>query len=216
MAATSVKEVLLHAQELRGRKIAELAALAKLNLEHSNTALKGKIGTLCELLLGATASSKPLPDFPELNLELKTIPVTQDYKVLESTFVTTFNLHSPGQWQQSSVYCKTRNILWIPIISSHENLQNAKIGKAFIWSPNAAEDSLLRQDWEELDFYLRLGQLQKITAEFGQALQLRPKGANKLAVASGVSEEGEQTASLMRAFYLRRNFTQQIIEHKIC
>lgn len=42
---------------------------------------------LLELYLGAMAGSKPEQDFPELGIELKTIPVDAAGKPLETTFV---------------------------------------------------------------------------------------------------------------------------------
>ena len=48
---------------------------------------KGWPGMLIEKWLGASAGSKPQQDFPELGIELKTIPIDANFSPLETTYV---------------------------------------------------------------------------------------------------------------------------------
>ena len=77
---------------------------------------KGWTGQLIEYVLGATAA-KPTPDFEELGIELKTLPISFKGKPLETTFVSvTPLLNVTGMtWQQSTVRKKLNHVLWLPI-----------------------------------------------------------------------------------------------------
>src|SRR5690606_39947645 len=66
---------------------------------------KGWVGQLLEAALGASAGSQALQDFPELGVELKTIPLDANGKPLETTFVCTTPLLDVHQltWETSTV-----------------------------------------------------------------------------------------------------------------
>src|SRR6185295_12263284 len=70
-----------------------------------------------ERALGATAGSRALPDFPELGIELKTLPVDASGAPLESTFVCTIPLTEIGdvEWADSRVRRKLVRVLWVPV-----------------------------------------------------------------------------------------------------
>ena len=72
---------------------------------------------LLELYLGAMAGSKPEQDFPELGIELKTIPVDAAGKPLETTFVCVAPLtgNSGVTRASSHVRHKLARVLWIPV-----------------------------------------------------------------------------------------------------
>ena len=46
----------------------------------------------------------------------------------------------------------------------------------------------------------------------GRYLQIRPKGANAKSLTTTLDEEGNTIQTLPRGFYLRPEFTQQIIQ----
>ena len=46
------------------------------------------------MALGASAGNKSLPDFESLDIELKTLPVSTEGQVLETTFVCSIDLNS--------------------------------------------------------------------------------------------------------------------------
>ncbi|MEG7688999.1 MutH/Sau3AI family endonuclease, partial [Listeria monocytogenes] len=69
------RQLFERAQALAGASFGELAARAQLPIPKDLKRDKGWVGMLLELYLGAMAGSKPEQDFPELGIELKTIPV---------------------------------------------------------------------------------------------------------------------------------------------
>ena len=85
----TIDELVHAAQQLAGTTLAELAEQQGVTTPASLRREKGWIGQLLELALGASAGSKPQQDFPELGVELKTLPLAHNGTPLESTFVCT-------------------------------------------------------------------------------------------------------------------------------
>jgi DNA mismatch repair protein MutH len=208
-------ELLTRAQGLAYLSLGELAAQLHIPIPHDTRRSKGWIGQLLEIVLGTTSGNKPQPDFEHLGIELKTIPISPNGRPLESTFICSAPLiQTLGQtWHESPVYQKLKKILWIPIITTPKTqpLAERKIGLGVLWQPNTEEEHVLQTDWEELMEMISLGQLQQITANHGTYLQLRPKGAHSRALCKGIGEWGETIQTLPRGFYLRANFTQNIL-----
>jgi len=179
---------------------------------------------LLEQVLGASASSRPEPDFPQLGIELKTLPISSLGKPLETTFVSVAPLTGLVgiNWQNCWVRKKLSRVLWVPIICDFidENnkvqklsLAERAVGTAFLWSPSIEEERLLSQDWQELTDMITLGEVEKINGKYGQILQLRPKAANSKAKTQAFDRNGKPFMTLPRGFYLKIPFTMNIL-HK--
>jgi DNA mismatch repair protein MutH len=211
----SETELLQRAGALAGRSLADLGAEYGVKLPQNLRRAKGFVGQFIETLLGASAASKAEPDFPNLGIELKTIPIDAKAKPLESTFVTTIALLKVnGQtWHSSAVYKKLRHVLWVPIIIN-ECLAERRVGQPLLWQPSASDERILAQDWQELTDLISFGHISRINARLGHYLQVRPKGADGKALVWGVNEQGHKELTLPRGFYLRTKFTQKILaEH---
>lgn len=210
----SEEELLCRSRTLSGRKIGALALDAGLATPASLRRNKGWIGMLLESYLGASGGSRPQQDFPQLGIELKSIPVDLQGRPLETTFVCLANLlRQQGiSWRASLVWRKLQRVLWIPI-EWHRDLPLAqrRVGHPLLWSPSLAEEAELRQDWEELTELIALGMVGQITAEYGEALQLRPKAANGLARTPAIGRKGEKIVTMPRGFYLRTTFTARLL-----
>ncbi|WP_417439170.1 DNA mismatch repair endonuclease MutH [Idiomarina sp.] len=211
----SIDELFQRAAALAGRTFADLAAETGLQVPKDLRRDKGWVGQLLELQLGATAGSKPTQDFPELGVELKTLPVTPDGEPLETTFVCTAPLvNIQGvQWATSNVRNKLQQVLWLPIDGRREvPLAERVVGSAFLWIPSAEEEALLRNDWEEHMDRIALGQVESITARQGEAMQIRPKAADGSALTEAIGPEGTIIEVRPRGFYLKKDFTRQILQ----
>ncbi|MDH5179325.1 MAG: DNA mismatch repair endonuclease MutH [Gammaproteobacteria bacterium] len=194
-----------------GQLAAELGIKPPQNLRHN----KGWQGQLLELALGTTASTLPVPDFVELGIELKTIPVNGAGLPVESTYVCTVPLSNTHDqtWETSWVKQKLSQVLWIPVESEVGiALTDRRIGQGLFWRPDAQQERVLREDWEELMDMVCLGQLEQITARHGRVLQIRPKAANARALTTTSDADGLTSQTLPRGFYLRSRFTRQILE----
>jgi DNA mismatch repair protein MutH len=214
---SSETELLARAQALAGLSLGELASAQHYAWPRSLKRAKGWIGELLETALGATAGSRPEPDFPHLGIELKTLPVRNDGQPKESTFVCVLSLSDriESRWEDSLVQRKLARVLWVPV--QHDpgiEPEQRRIGTPSLWSPTTEEEIMLRTDWEELTDLIREGQLAAITARHGHWLQIRPKAANGRALTSTADPELGRILTLPRGFYLRTRFTARILKRQ--
>ncbi|TKB55542.1 DNA mismatch repair endonuclease MutH [Ferrimonas aestuarii] len=217
VSPTSESQLLSRAEAIAGWTLGELAL--ELNVEVPENLLhhKGWGGQLLERWLGASAGSKPEPDFQQLGIELKTIPINQHGKPLETTFVSVCPLTDLTglRWADSPVFHKLQCILWIPILAERQiAVADRIIGMPILWRPNAQELALLQQDWEEIIERVALGEVESITARHGEVLQLRPKAANSRVLTEAIGPGGAKIQTLPRGFYLKIDFTHHILRPK--
>lgn len=199
-----------NAERLIGVSLGELAAQLNVPVKQQ----KGWIGQLIEKALHAQAGSKPIPDFPELGVELKTIPMDDSGRVKESTFVCTVNLEqlTGAVWDTSPVKLKLSHVLWVPIQSDPSiAFAERRIGVPVFWQPSESQMQQLKTDWQELTDQLQLGYAHTLNGLSGQVLQIRPKAANAQIVTHAYDEQGDPCVTLPRGFYLRATFTNEIL-----
>ena len=210
----SEAELLTRARLLAGLTLSEVAEQVGIVQPRDLKRDKGWVGMLLETALGASAGSKPEQDFAHLGVELKTIPIDSQGKPLETTFVCVAPLtgNSGVTWLTSHVRHKLARVLWIPVEGGREiPLRERRVGAPLLWSPNAEEDEMLRQDWEELMDMIVLGRVEQITARHGAWLQIRPKAANSKALTEGIGDQGQPIMTLPRGFYLKKSFTGPLL-----
>lgn len=214
MIPQTLEQLLAQAQSIAGLTFGELADELHIPVPIDLKRDKGWVGMLLERALGATAGSKAEQDFSHLGVELKTLPINAEGYPLETTFVSLAPLvqNSGVKWENSHVRHKLSCVLWMPIEGSrHIPLRERHIGAPILWKPTAEQEHQLKQDWEELMDLIVLGKLEQITARIGEVMQLRPKGANSRAVTKGIGKNGEIIDTLPLGFYLRKEFTAQIL-----
>lgn len=203
------------AAELAGMRLAELAARHALPVPPDLRRAKGFVGALLERALGATAGSRALPDFPELHVELKTLPVDRAGAPVESTFVCTIPLTemSAVEWVDSRVRRKLSRVLWVPVEGERAiPVGERRIGQALLYELTPEDEAVLRADWEELAGYIGRGHVEELSGHLGKFLQIRPKAAHSRARRLGFDADGAPFAALPRGFYLRPSFTRALLE----
>nr|WP_314739326.1 DNA mismatch repair endonuclease MutH [uncultured Haemophilus sp.] len=211
----SESELLAKARWLAGFRLGEIAEMLEMPVPPDLKRDKGWVGQLIETALGANAGSKAEQDFAHLGIELKTIPINAQGEPLETTFVSLAPLvQNHGiTWQTSHVKHKLQKVLWIPVEGSRQiPLAERYIGQPILWQPSIEQERQLQQDWEELMELIVLGQFHKINATLGEVLQLRPKGKNNKALTQAVDAKGNSIQSLPLGFYLRKQFTREILQ----
>lgn len=209
------EELISNLDLIIGKSIAMLAETANVPLPISPTHGKGFTGELLELILGATAQNQPIPDFPKLGLELKTIPVDRNLEPLESTFLC----HAPLTnirnltFENSALYSKVMRVLFILITAEKQmDYTQRKIEGYFFFTPDQEQLQQLRRDFNELYEFVKTGNISQLSARYGQIIQLRPKAANGQALTDCIGPEGQIIKTRPRGFYMRREFTKKIIE----
>ncbi|MGL1958920.1 MAG: DNA mismatch repair endonuclease MutH [Colwellia sp.] len=213
---TSEQALHQRAQALAGLTLGEIANTAGISIPKDLSRNKGWIGLLLEYVLGASAGSRPEPDFPHLGIELKSLPINAQGKPLETTFVSIAPLTGlvGVTWKTSYVRKKLSRVLWVPVITDKtQPLAMRKVGMPFFWSPSVEEEHLLAMDWQELTDMIVLGKVENIQGKHGQVLQLRPKAANSKAKTQAFDHNGKPFKTLPRGFYLKIPFTQMLL-HK--
>ncbi len=205
-------------QAIAGLSLGEIASQYQLAIPKNLTKEKGWAGLLLEHVLGASAGSRPEPDFPHLGIELKTLPINRYGKPLETTFVCVAPLTNlvGVNWQNCHLKHKLARVLWVPIIAEREiPIAERIVATPFIWSPSADEEQLMAQDWQELTDMIVLGKVEQITGKHGQVLQLRPKAANSQAKTKAFDHQGKPFQTLPRGFYLKTAFTHEILKRNL-
>lgn len=209
----SATELLERCRLIEGKSLAQLASMLGRAIPEMSLQRKGWAGGAIESILGATAGTTSAPDFHQLGIELKTIPLNHRGMPCESTFITSINLLTihKQSWKTSTCFSKLRSVLWVPIEGDKAiAFAHRRIGRALLWSPNALDEDILEQDWLLLTEMLNTGKLDEIDAGIGQYLQIRPKAANARSVCYGFDNDGNKVLTLPRGFYLRSAFTATI------
>ena len=148
--------LLARAQALMGRSIHSVATQAGLVVPERLHRHKGWIGQLLEAVLGAEAGNQSRPDFVQLGIELKTLPINAAGKPRESTYVCAINSHqleTPASlhWRLSPVYKKLAKVLWVPLEAEPSiPLGERKFLPPFLWVMPPDTEDILRRDWERL------------------------------------------------------------------
>lgn len=208
------QELLARCQQLAGKTLGQVALELGVTVPDDLRRHKGWVGQLLENYLGADAGNQAEPDFTQLQIELKTLPLNHLGQPKESTYVCTVSLTESGnmQWQESWVKHKLAHVLWLPVEADPATpIADRYVGLGWLWQPSAKQASILQQDWEELMERIVLGEQAEITAKEGQYLQIRPKAAHSRVMAKTRGDDGEATLINPKGFYLRTAFTRELL-----
>lgn len=211
----NLRELLLRCQQITNKSIGDLSNELNVCMPEDLLRAKGWIGQLIESYLGAESGSKALPDFPNLGIELKTIPINGQSQPLESTYVCTVQSNDTMlTWHNSWVYQKLKHVLWVPCLASRNIPIHKRIIKApFLWKMDSKTENILRTDWEELMDMIQLGYAKELTAKFGTYLHIRPKAASSKILIDYLAFDGTVTKIVPKGFYLRTNFTKELLQN---
>ena len=210
----TVDELVARLNDIAGMTIADLARLAEVALPISPLHGKGFQGELIERFLGASAPGLPVPDFTELGIELKSVPLSADMQPLESTFICSAPLTGIRglMFEDSVLWHKLRQVLYVFIVSPREYMYEDRYIAGFqFWAPSADDKKIIQQDYEELMEMVATGHIDDITARFGTVIQLRPKAADGSALTDCPGPDGEIIRVRPRGFYMRRSFMLELM-----
>ncbi len=214
----NLQELTHKASQLAGKTLNQLASEMNEVAPEDLKKQKGWCGQFIERCLGADGGNLPQPDFANLGIELKTLPISPSGLVQESTYVSVVNLkgHLGETWRQSVVYQKLKQVLWVPIAHQKgDKLLESRIATPFFWIMQPHEEQLLQKDWENVMEKVSLGEIHRINARMGELLQVRPKAAHSRVITETINEQGETSQTLPRGFYLRSRFTQSLLDRAL-
>lgn len=212
-----LSELLARADRLAGVSLGQLAKDLGQRAPSDLKRHKGWVGGIVEKALGASAGSRALPDFVDLGVELKTLPIDQRGKVLESTFVCSIELSTlaDSEWEGSRLQKKLSSVLWVPVEGMRtRDVAERRIATPFLWQPDEEQLALLRLDWERLSLLIAQGRTEEITGHLGEVLQVRPKAARGSSRRRATDDEGALYDEQPKGFYLRAAFTSSILSRQ--
>jgi DNA mismatch repair protein MutH len=215
-APASLDALLAHARALVGVELGALAEELGLPVPPGNVRTKGWPGQILERELGVEAGGGRGPDFAALGVELKTVPTRADLGPLESTAVCQIDpiAIAAESWETSYVRRKLQRVLFVAleVPARARPVGERRIAAVRLWSPDAAEERLLRADFELfVRGYFRRGRVADITGHLGAVLQVRPKGKNAADLRDGYDATGSPTRVGKCGFYLRPAFVGGIL-----
>lgn len=208
-----MNEIVDRARALTGSTVGAIAAHLGRPVPGGGASTKGRVGELVEQALGATGGSGArIVDFPEHRLELKTIPVTDDLRPHESTFVCAVDLRDDVDWPTAWVRAKLSKVLFVPIVGDRATpLASRTLGEPVYWEMTPAQESQLRADYDDIMGLVGVGRVEEISAHLGRYLQIRPKARDGSVRTVARGPEGEPIPTVPRGFYLRPAFTRALL-----
>lgn len=209
------QELLERANNITGKTLQQLANMVSMPVPQSMKKAKGWVGYLIEKILGANATNIPGPDFIKLGIELKTIPIGDNGRPKESTFICVVQLDPKllALWSLSLVKKKLSHVLWVPVEASHNiPIPLRRIGSPVLWKPSKKQEQQLQQDWQDICDLIAMGEIDKVSSAMGKYLQIRPKALNAKSLMLDKNQVKDKMDVLPRGFYLRTRFTSKIIK----
>jgi DNA mismatch repair protein MutH len=209
--------LLAHARALVGVELGEIAEGLGLPVPSGTVRTKGWSGQILERELGAAAGGVRGPDFAELGVELKTVPVDAGLLPRESTAVCQIDpiTIAADSWESSYVRAKLRQVLFVAlqVAPDDDSVGARRVAAVRLWSPDAREERALRDDFDLfVRGYFRRGRADEISGHLGQVLQVRPKGRNARDLRAGYDAQGRPTRVGKCGFYLRPGFVAAILQ----
>jgi len=226
MHAAQTKDLVASAEALVGLTLADIAEGLGLAVPVGNVRTKGWSGQIIESELCTGHPDSPTnnrgPDFSELGIELKTVPVDVRGVPRESTAVCVIDpVAIAGEsWATSYAKKKLSRVLFVALEvpprkpgGSAGSVGDRRVVATRLWSPSPTEEAVLREDFEHIVCtYFRTGRAHQLTGHVGRALQVRPKARSNRDTRPAFDEKGRPIRIGRCGFYLRAPFVAHILQ----
>jgi DNA mismatch repair endonuclease MutH len=91
-------------------------------------------------------------------------------------------------------------VLWVPVEGERSiAVGERRIGQAMLYSLTAADEALLRQDWEELASIIGRGHVESLTGHLGNACKFDPKPRTRVPAVSASTPMAARDCSISPA-----------------
>lgn len=207
-------ELMNRARALTGVTLEAIAHALGIDTRGSAVRTKGMPGGILERALGATGGGSKIHDFPDLGVELKTVPVDARGVPIESTYVCTLSLADADdqEWETSWVRAKLARVLFVPLVTRDDaTWRERTVGAPLLWSPTPNQEAILKGDFDDVVGLVGIGRIEELTAHLGRWMQVRPKAAHGRVRTTAWGADGEAIATVPRGFYLRTRFTGALL-----
>lgn len=217
-AFKSQHELLAHALTLNGstsRALAVAIGAAEFNSSAIATGKTG-VGALVEEFFGKPPDNLSQPDFPELGIEMKTLPMKMSgasWTVKEPTSITQIDYFRllDEAWPDASVREKISHILWVPYEHNTYDKRLAQFRRAFLWQPPETDWPLFGVDYDRVRAEVDAGRAHLLSESMCRFLAPRRKGAK----GSTRKQPRSDILAKTRAWAFKPPYTRPILERHV-
>lgn len=202
----------------KGKTIGRIKA--ELNIQRDNMK-KGASGLIMENLLGIKNNNEADADIPEINCEIKVLPLQRlrngTINVKEPTQIQMINYFQVASetWETAKLRKKIFLTFWIVYLAKENGKaldQNEYvIVDYFLDHPDFAKMEIFKQDWESIRGYIIKGLADKLSCGMGTYIEPKTKGANNQDKTDAPDGKGGKLRARRRAFYYKKYYTNNNI-----
>ncbi len=195
----------------------------ELNIERSRM-VKGASGLIVENLLGIENNNRDEADIPEIDCEIKVLPLQKNrdgnIRAKEPTAIQMINYMEVAQetWETARLRGKIALTFWVVYLAKVDgvalNQNDYVILDYFLDHPNNIQNNVFKKDWEEIQNYIITGRADELSCSMGEYLEPKTKGRNNQDTTDAPDGRGGVIRARRRAFYYKKNYTNSnIIPH---
>ncbi len=192
----------------------------ELNIERSRM-VKGASGLIVEKLLGIENNNRDGADIPEIGCEIKILPLQQnrngEIKAKEPTAIQMINYIEVAQetWETAKLRGKIALTFWVVYLAKKDgralNQNDYVIVDYFLDHPDDVQNGIFKNDWEEIQNYIKTGRADELSCSMGEYLEPKTKGRNNQDKTDAPDGRGGTIRARRRAFYYKKNYTNTAI-----
>jgi DNA mismatch repair protein MutH len=213
MRISSQQELLSIANGLKGKSIREILNGKSVNLH------KGTIGNVIEFEgFGVKINNDARPDFPELGIELKVLPLKVrskgEFNIKERTKICSINYSELvlEEWLSSHAKNKLNKILFIFYYHDSADLLASKVIDFYLFHLELSEEPIIRADWNRTKKKVADGLAHELSESENLILAASRSGQGGLSYEKWPMQPNKkyQDRAQQRAFSLKPSFTKTI------
>ncbi|MGH9896014.1 MAG: MutH/Sau3AI family endonuclease, partial [bacterium] len=177
------------------------------------------VGNLTQLYMGRKEDNRREPDFPELGIELKTLPMKalrrgnqREWTVKEPTSITMIDYREVDQedWSVAYLRHKIDHILWVPYEHDYGDKRESRFRRAFLWKPDAADYPVFGIDYDVVRGYIQRDDAEHLSETLSQVLAARRKGSK-----GQMAEQPRGPPAKSRAWAFKAAYTRPILDKHV-
>lgn len=217
--------LLSRAEALVGKKLLELEQEIVALDDKSRVLTKAGAAYVIERYFGIKANSFALPDFADLGIELKTVPLMERAGMLtvkEPLSLNMINYFEEAKCDditESSLYKKNKEILFICYLHKERRRSEYVVMYSFLWKMDEQVLAELRPDFDWIIKKIRAGEATGLHQEFTQYLCTCPKHNGKfkdpLEMTSKVKQPFSQEWAEKKAYRLKNCYMSLVISTRL-
>jgi DNA mismatch repair protein MutH len=209
---TTLEELRIRAKALKGKYIANLTPTL-------DTKDKGAIGKIIEEYgFGIKNNSESRPDFAEIGVELKVVPLKTNSKglsVKERTKVCLINYNQivESEWENSHAKNKLNHVLFVFFHYIKENHLQSQIKDFYLFElKNQLEEPIIKSDWKRTKQMVLEGRAHQLSESQNKILAASRSGAGGLDLSKHPTQPNTsiQERAPQRSFSLKPSYTNVI------